>query len=63
MEINNLDRILEAEELAKGLLDTMYAIQTAQHDELIPITILSPFETVLKRIYSLLKEIEETSKI
>ena len=47
----------------KGLLDIMYAIQTAQQDVLIPITILSPFETVLNRVYLLLKEIEESVKI
>lgn len=63
MESNNLDRILESEELVKGLLDIMYAIQTAQQDALIPITILSPFETVLNRVYLLLKEIEESVKI
>ncbi len=63
MESNNLDRILESEELVKGLLDIMYAIQTAQQDVLIPITILSPFETVLNRVSLLLKEIEESVKI
>lgn len=62
VEMNNLDRILEAEELAKGLLDTMYAIQTSRQDELIPITILAPFEAVLQRIYSLLKEMKEDTK-
>ena len=63
MESNNLDRILESEELVKGLLDIMYAIQTAQQDALIPITILSPFETALNRVSLLLKEIEESVKI
>jgi len=58
MNPNNLDKILEAEELVKGLVDTMLTIQTAQQDELVPITILSPFEVVLKRVYSLLEEIE-----
>lgn len=61
MESNNLDRILEMEELVKGLLDIMYTIQTAQQDELVPITILSPFEAVLKRIHTLLKEIEKSA--
>lgn len=59
MEPNNLDRILEMKELVNGLLDIMYTIQTAQQDELIPITILSPFEAVLKRVYTLLEETEK----
>lgn len=61
MEPNNLDKILEAEELIKGLLDTMFAIHTAQQDELIPITILSPFEAVLKRVHLLLEEVERNN--
>ena len=60
MESSNLDWILEAEELVKGLLDTMLTIRTAQQDELIPLTILCPFEVVLKRVDLLLKEIEES---
>lgn len=63
MESNKLDRILEAEELVQGLLDTMYAIQTARQDALIPITILSTFEAVLKRVHLLLKEVETSTKI
>lgn len=63
MESNKLDRILEAEELVQGLLDTMYAIQTARQDVLIPITILSTFEVVLKRVHLLLKEVETSTKI
>lgn len=63
MESNKLDRILEAEELVQGLLDTMYAIQTARQDVLIPITILSTFEAVLKRVDLLLKEVETSTKI
>lgn len=63
MEPNKLDRILEAEELVQGLLDTMYAIQTARQDVLIPITILSTFEAVLKRVDLLLKEVETGTKI
>lgn len=60
---NNLDRILEAEELVQGLLDTMYAIQSARQDVLIPITILNTFEAVLKRVHLLLKEVETNAKI
>ena len=63
MESNKLDQILEAEELVHGLLDTMYAIQTARQDVLIPITILSTFEAVLKRVHLLLKEVETSTKI
>lgn len=63
MESNKLDQILEAEELVQGLLDTMYAIQTARQDVLIPITILSTFEAVLKRVHLLLKEVETSTKI
>lgn len=63
MNSNSLDRILEAEELVKGLVDTMLTIQTAQQDELMPITILSPFEAVLKRVYSVLEEIEKSAEL
>lgn len=62
MNPNNLDRILEAEELVKGLIDMMFTIQTAQQDELVPITILSPFEAVLEKIHSLLEEVEKNEK-
>lgn len=63
MNPNNLDRILEAEELVKGLVDTMLTIQTAQQGELVPITILSLFEAALKKVYSLLEEVEKSTKI
>lgn len=59
MEFNELDKILEAQELVKGLLDIMYAMQTAEQDKLLPITILNPFGTVLMRISILLAEIEK----
>lgn len=62
MNPNNLDRILEAEELVKGLIDMMFTIQTAQQDKLVPITILSPFEAVLEKIHSLLEEVEKNEK-
>lgn len=58
-----MEKVLEAKELAEGLLDIMYTIQTAQQDRMIPITILKPFETVLKQIYLLLKEVEEGVEI
>lgn len=63
MNPNNLDRILEAEELVKGLVDTMLTIQTAQQGELVPITILSLFEAALKKVYSLLEEVEKSTEI
>lgn len=63
MESNKLDRIFEAEELVQGLLDTIYAIQTARQDVVIPITILSTFEAVLRRVDLLLKEAETNIKI
>lgn len=59
MEFNDLDKILEAQELVKGLLDIMYAMQTAGQDKLLSITILNPFEAVLIRISLLLAEVEE----
>lgn len=63
MNPDNLDRILEAEELVKGLVDTMFTIQTAQQGELVPITILSLFEAALKKVYSLLEEVEKSTEI
>lgn len=63
MNPDNLDRILEAEELVKGLVDTMLTIQTAQQGELVPITILSLFEAALKKVYSLLEEVEKSTEI
>lgn len=58
-----MEKVLEAKELAEGMLDIMYTIQTAQQDRLIPITILKPFEAVLKQVYLLLKEVEESVEI
>lgn len=55
------DRILEAEELVEGLLDTIYAIQTARQEKLIPLTILSPVEAVLRRVGALLEEVEQNA--
>lgn len=55
------DRILEAEELVEGLLDTIYAIQTARREKLIPLTILSPVEAVLRRVGALLEEVEQNA--
>lgn len=62
MNPNNLDKVLEAEELVKGLMDMIFTIHTAQQDGLVPITILSPFEAVLEKIHSLLEEVEKNKK-
>lgn len=59
MNHNNLDRILEAKELVNGLVDTIYTIRTAQQDDLVPLTILIPFEVALKKVYSLLEDVEK----
>ena len=53
------DKIKQAEELVKGLLDIMYYMETAKQDILIPISVLCPFEAVLEKIYSLLKDADE----
>lgn len=55
-ERGNMDQV---EKLVKGLLDNMYYIETAKQDKLIPITILCSFETVLEKIYFLVKEITD----
>ena len=59
MKLNNLERLHQAKDLVKGLRDTMFYIETAEQDKLIPITILGSFEVVLEKIYSLLREIDE----
>ena len=58
-DLKERGHIEQVEGLVKGLLDTMYYIETAEQDKLIPITILCPFETVLEKIYSLVKEITD----
>ena len=63
MNPNNLDRILGTEEIVKGLADTVLTIQTAQQDELVPITILIPFVAVLMSVYSLLEKVEKSMEI
>ena len=59
MELNNLDKLYQAEKLINGLFDTMVYIEMAEQDRLIPITILCPFEAVLGKAGLLLKKIEE----
>ncbi len=53
------DNMEQAEALVKGLLDIMYYMETAKQDILIPISVLCPFEEVLEKIYSLLKNANE----
>lgn len=62
MILKSLDKLEKTKELVKGLQDTMFYIETAKQDCVIPITILCTFETVLERIYLLLEEIEEKEK-
>lgn len=57
MDLKELDNLEQAENLIKGLLDTTYYMETAKQDKLIPITVLCPFEAVLEKIYSLIKNI------
>ena len=59
MRLNNLDRIQQTKDLVKGLRDTMFYMETAEQDKLIPITILGAFEAVLEKVLSLLEEIEK----
>jgi len=62
MDLKKRGNMEQVENLVKGLLDTMYYIETAEQDKMIPITILSSYETVLEKIYSLIKEImDETA--
>ena len=62
MNLNNLDKLEQAEGFIKGLRDTMFYLETAGQDVVIPITVLCPFEAVLEKVYCLLKEIEEKEK-
>lgn len=57
MDLKELDNLEQAKNLLKGLLDTMYYMETAKQDKLIPITVLCPFEAGLEKIYSLIKDI------
>lgn len=59
MDLKERGHIEQVENLVKGLLDAMYYLETAEQDKLIPITILCTFETVLEKIYSLVKESED----
>lgn len=59
MNLKERGHIEQVENLVKGLLDTMYYMETAEQDKLVPITILCSFETVLEKIYSMVKEITD----
>ena len=58
MDLKNLDKLEQSKILVNGLRDTMFYLETAKQDKVIPVTILSTFETVLEKICSLLEEIE-----
>lgn len=62
MDLKNLDKLGQSRALVKGLCDTMFYMETAKQDKLIPITILATFEEALEKVYSLLGEIEETER-
>ena len=59
MDLKEHDNLEQVENLVKGLLDTMYYMETAKQDKLIPITVLCPFEAVLEKVYSLIKDITD----
>lgn len=62
MDLKNLDKLGQSKALVKGLCDTMFYMETAKQDKLIPITVFGTFEAALEKVYSLLGEIEETEK-
>lgn len=59
MKSNDFDKLAQAADLIKGLLDTMIYLEDARQDRQIPITILYPFETVLEKALLLLWEINK----
>ena len=62
MDLKNLDKLGQSKALVKGVCDTMFYMETAKQDKLIPITILGTFEATLEKVYLLLKDIEETER-
>ena len=63
MDLKSMDKLEQSKALVNGLRDTMFYLETAKQDKVIPITILSTFEAVLEKIYSMLEEIEEREKV
>lgn len=62
MDLKSMDKLEQSKVLVNGLRDTMFYLETAKQDKVIPITILSTFEAVLEKIYTMLEEIEEKEK-
>ncbi len=63
MENNDLDKILEAKDMIRGLIDLICIIsREGQKDKLIPVTILCPLEELLEKINTLLQEIVENER-
>ena len=62
MDLKSMDKLEQSKALVNGLRDTMFYLETAKQDKVIPITILSTFEAVLEKIFTMLEEIEEKEK-
>jgi len=62
MELKSYDNLEQAIDHIKGLLDIMHYMETARQDVLIPIAILTPFETVLEKVDILLRDVKETEE-
>jgi hypothetical protein len=56
---NDFDKLAQAADLIKGLLDTMIYLEDARQDRQISITILYSFEAVLEKALLLLWEINK----
>ena len=59
MKANDFDKLTQAVDLIKGLLDTMIYMEDARQDRQIPITILYSFEAVLEKTLLLLWKINK----
>ncbi len=59
MNANDFDKLAQAADLIKGLLDTMIYLEDARQDRQISITILYSFEAVLEKALLLLWEINK----
>lgn len=60
MKRDNFDKLAQAADLIKGVVDTMVCMEDARQDRLIPITVLCSFEAVLEKAFLRLREIEMT---
>lgn len=57
--MEDLDKLLKAKNLVKGLFETMICMEMAEQDKMIPIAVLCSFEAVLEKACLLLEEVEE----